>query len=96
VGALVFPYHVPASAIGRQNRQPPSDRITLACIGLGGRGKENLRSFMRHETCRVVAVCDVNANRLEEAKKIVDDHYGSTDCATYGDCRAVLARGDIE
>ncbi len=51
---------------------------------------------MRHETCRVVAVCDVNANRLEEAKKIVDDHYGSTDCATYGDCRAVLARGDIE
>lgn len=95
-GVLAFPYYVSASALGGENRPAASDRITLACIGLGGRGKENLRSFMGHETCRVVAVCDVNANRLEEAKKIVDDHCGNVDCATYGDYREVLARGDID
>lgn len=95
-GICAFPYIVPASVFGQSRTEAPSHRITIASIGLGGRGKENLRSFMGHATCRVVAVCDVNANRVEEAKKIVDDHYGSTDCATYGDYREVLARGDVD
>jgi len=30
----------------------------MACIGLGGRGKENLRSLMGDADCRIVAVCD--------------------------------------
>jgi len=51
---------------------------------------------MGHRNCRIVAVCDVNANRLEEARKIVNEHSGSTDCATYADYREVLARTDID
>jgi predicted dehydrogenase len=51
---------------------------------------------MGHRNCRIVAVCDVNANRLEEARKIVNEHYGSTDCATYTDYREVLARAEID
>ena len=68
----------------------------MACIGLGGRGKENLRSFMGNRDCRVVAVCDVNTNRLAEAQKIVNEHYGDAGCAAYGDYREVLARGDVD
>jgi len=68
----------------------------MACIGLGGRGKENLRSFIGHQNCRIVAVCDVNANRVEEAKKIVNDRLGSVACAAYRDYRDVLARSDID
>jgi predicted dehydrogenase len=68
----------------------------MACLGLGGRGKENLRSFMGHKGCRVVAVCDVNANRLAEAQKIVNEQYGDTGCAAHGDYREVLARGDVD
>jgi predicted dehydrogenase len=68
----------------------------MACLGLGGRGRENLRSFLGHRNCRVVAVCDVNGNRLEEARRIVNDHYSGTGCATHSDYRDVLARDDID
>jgi predicted dehydrogenase len=68
----------------------------MACIGVGGRGKQNLQSFIGHKNCRIVAVCDVNANRVEEAQKIVTNRYGNADCATYRDYREVLARGDID
>ncbi len=94
-GVCAFPCLVSASALG-QGGAAASDRITMACIGVGGRGKENLRSFLGHQNCRIVAVCDVNANRLREAKKIVDEQYGDAACAAYGDYREVLARGDID
>jgi len=95
-GICAFPYIVPASVFGQSRTEAPSNRITMACIGLGGRGKENLRSFLGHKNCRIVAVCDVNANRLEEARKIVNDQYGNSDCATYWDYREVLARDDVD
>ena len=91
-----FPYIVSASAFGSDGVEAPSDRIAMACIGVGGRGKENMRSFLGHRGCRVVAVCDVNANRLEEARKIVNEQYGDTSCAAYRDCRDALARADID
>ncbi|HON90414.1 MAG TPA: Gfo/Idh/MocA family oxidoreductase [Sedimentisphaerales bacterium] len=65
-------------------------------MGCGGRGRENLRSFMGHKDCQIVAVCDVNANRLAEARKIVDENYDDTGCVGYGDYREILARGDID
>jgi len=68
----------------------------MACMGCGGRGRENLRSFMGHKDCQIVAVCDVNANRLAEARKIVDENYDDTGCVGYGDYREILARGDID
>jgi len=91
-----LPSIVPATALGRGGVEAPSNRITMACIGVGGRGKENLRSFIGRQNCRIVAVCDVNANRVVEAKKIVNERYANADCATYRDYREVLARGDID
>jgi predicted dehydrogenase len=95
-GTLAFPYIVSSAALGQGGSVAASERITMACIGLGGRGKENMRSFMGHKNCRVVAVCDVQSNRTAESRKIVDDHYGDTACAAYGDYREVLARPDID
>ncbi len=95
-GIRALPFIVPASVLGQGGVEAPSNHITMACVGVGGRGKENLRSFIGHRNCRIVAVCDVNANRVEEARKIVNDHYGNADCATYRDYRDVLARGDID
>lgn len=94
-GACAFPYVVAAGALGHSG-VAPSERITMACIGLGGRGKENLRSFMGHKDCRIAAVCDVNANRLAEAQKIVNEQYGNADCAAYPDYREILVRDDVD
>ncbi|GIW98202.1 MAG: NADH-dependent dehydrogenase [Pirellulaceae bacterium] len=37
-----------------------------------------------------------NASRREEGKKLVDQHYGNTDCVTYRDFRELLDRRDID
>lgn len=45
---------------------------------------------------QVVAVCDVDRNHLEGARDAVNGKYGNSDCATYGDFRELIARGDID
>ncbi|MEM7235258.1 MAG: hypothetical protein AAF517_23970 [Planctomycetota bacterium] len=41
--AIAAPLVVPASLLGRDPKTPaPSERIAMACIGVGGRGGTNL------------------------------------------------------
>lgn len=51
---------VPGRVLGETGQVPPSEQITLACIGTGGQGLQNLRAFLEFPNVRVVAVCDVN------------------------------------
>ncbi|HMO84891.1 MAG TPA: Gfo/Idh/MocA family oxidoreductase [Lacipirellulaceae bacterium] len=51
------PYVVPATVFGAE---APSNRITLACIGVGNQGALILQRFLQRPGCQVVAVCDVN------------------------------------
>ncbi len=75
----------------------PSKQLTMGFIGVGTHGREvNLKSFLQHEDCRVVAVCDVFADRREQARKLVDDHYGTSGCAMIADFRELIARRDID
>jgi predicted dehydrogenase len=76
--------------------QPPSDRITLAAIGTGARGRFALSHFLEQKDVRVVAVCDCFAERRQMAKAAVDRHYGNTDCAAYRFHEQVLERKDID
>ncbi len=63
--------------------------------GPQGRGT-NLRRFLQHKAARVVAVCDVFADRRSKAKKMVDAHNGNRDCQAYGDFRELLADDAID
>ena len=54
-----------------------------------------MNAFLQYRT-RVVAVCDVIAQRREEAKKAVDEHYGAQDCRTFIDWRELIAQPDID
>ncbi|MBI5689980.1 MAG: Gfo/Idh/MocA family oxidoreductase [Verrucomicrobia bacterium] len=92
-GALAIACHpdlLPAAARGA------NEKITLGCIGVGGMGTGNLKNFLGLEDCRVVAVCDVQADRRAKARQLVDQKYGDQGCAAYGDFREVLARPDID
>ena len=61
-GATVAgPYVVPASALGADGRPPPSNRIAMGCIGLGGRGTVDMQEFLGRAESQVVALCDVDA-----------------------------------
>ncbi|MDX9726477.1 MAG: Gfo/Idh/MocA family oxidoreductase [Bacteroidales bacterium] len=81
----------------------PSDRINVAVIGLGRQTiNPNIPQFLKSDNATVVAVCDVDSWRLENARKQVDDFYtarkGSSykGCAVYGDFREVLIRKDVD
>ena len=51
---------VPRAALGGQGRTPPSDRLTVACIGVGSQGLRVMMDFLQHPDVQVVAVCDPN------------------------------------
>jgi predicted dehydrogenase len=95
-GAIAFPYFVSSSALGGGGRPAPSDRIVMGCIGMGGQGTGDMRGFLGKREAQVVAVCDVDKKHRDQAKKIVDEKYGNSDCKTYLDFRDLIERKDID
>ncbi len=93
---LAAPWFLPASALGRDGKTPPSERITLGVIGVGPRCTYDLQAMLKQQDVQCVAICDVQASRREAGKKLVDTHYQNKDCATYRDFRELLARRDID
>ncbi len=101
VGAgLSLPAIVPGTVFGNA---APSERITVACIGVGRMGMGDLREALGFKQVQVVAVCDVDSDRVKNAQKTVDSYYrdhgsgaGNDGCAGYGDFRDMLTRDDID
>jgi len=67
--AVAAPYIVPASVFGAEGKTAPSNRITMGCIGLGGRGTVDMQAFLGMDDVQIVALCDVDAgsDRYEDA-----------------------------
>ncbi len=95
--AAIAPSIVPASVLGLGGATPPSERITVGCIGIRGRGMHDLRWIIGNGDVQVVAICDLAKRQRVAIKKFVDEHYGNTDCKMYRDLREFLpARPDID
>ena len=88
------PLFVPSYVIGKN---APSERITVAFIGVGNQGANNLKGFLQLNDVQVTAVCDVNKASYgyktasqylgrEPAKKIVDDYYSKKTKGDYNGC----------
>ncbi|MFO1460082.1 MAG: Gfo/Idh/MocA family oxidoreductase [Verrucomicrobiota bacterium] len=80
---------VPRHVLGGPGFTAPNDLPTRAVIGTGGMGMGHVKSV--NTACKLVAVCDVDANHLAEAVKA-----GGPDCKGYRDFREVLARKDVD
>jgi predicted dehydrogenase len=96
IGAIAFPYIVPASVLGNNGDTAPSNRITMGCIGVGSQGTGNMKGFLSKDEVQIVAVCDVDRRHLDKAKWNVDDRYQNNDCKAYEDFRELIARDDID
>ncbi len=94
--ALALPTIIPAAALGRGGAVAPSERITLAAIGIGPRGRLVLESMLPEKDVQFIAICDVQASRRLAVKKMADEHYGNQDCAMLRDFRELLARPDLD
>ncbi|MCH7728999.1 MAG: Gfo/Idh/MocA family oxidoreductase, partial [Planctomycetes bacterium] len=95
---LAAPTIIAASALGGKKRAP-SDRITIGMIGIGRQARAyNLPWFLKSPETQVVALCDVDSWRLENAAETVRAHAGSVlkAVAIYRDFRDLLAEDSID
>ncbi|HPA19061.1 MAG TPA: Gfo/Idh/MocA family oxidoreductase [Verrucomicrobiae bacterium] len=102
--SLAAPAIIPARALGAAGKAPANNRINVALIGIGRQAYfANLPPFLAHPDTQVVALCDVDAWRLEQAAERVKTHYAKETgidswkgCFTHRDFREVLARKDVD
>ncbi len=91
------PYLVTASALGRDGKVAPSEKIIMAGIGIGGRGTHDLNWMIPEADVQFVAICDAKKAQREAVKNIIDTRYGNRDCKMYPDIRDFLAeRTDVD
>src|SRR3974377_2149147 len=81
--AVAAPCVLPSSALGL-GATPPSDRIGMGFVGLGGQGGGHLfggawtylpGGYLGRDDVQVLGVCDVQRKRAEEGKARVQRHY---------------------
>jgi predicted dehydrogenase len=68
-----------------------NDRINLALIGCGGRGRYDLGLALQNPGVNLAAVCDVYEPQAEKAKAL-----GGSNCRAYSDFRKLLEQKDID
>lgn len=83
---------VAAPAIHAQSK---AKQYRTALVGSGWWGMNILREAMAHGQTKVVALCDVDADKIELAAEEVQDN-SSDQPKTYGDFREMLDKEDIE
>jgi len=95
-----FPTIVPASVLGKN---APSNQINIAALGTGRISRSHdMPNVWKHNIARIMAVSDLDSNRMTDAKKLVNDHYSKKTgkaydgVATYGDYREALQNKDID
>jgi predicted dehydrogenase len=89
-GGVALPLFVSSGVLGLGESLPPSDRIGMGYIGLGGRGKQIFGAFGGNDTV-ALAVCDTWEQRRAAAAE-----RAGPQCKAYKDFREILDRKDID
>jgi predicted dehydrogenase len=100
LAAAAAPAIVPSSVFGQN---APSNRITIAAIGVGRISRiHDMFETFKYDHAQIVAVCDLDSNRVTSGQQFVNDAYAKksgrpyTGTTGHGDYREVLARRDID
>src|ERR1700739_4674400 len=68
-----FPTIVPSSVFGQNS---PSNRIHVGAIGVGRISRvHDLPAIWQFDQARIMAVCDLDSNRVEEGKALINGYY---------------------
>ncbi|NQT81027.1 MAG: Gfo/Idh/MocA family oxidoreductase [Candidatus Aminicenantes bacterium] len=103
VASVLAPTIVPSTVFGSS---APSNTMLMGCIGVGRQGQSDMQELIYRGLdagARVVAVCDVDAHRMEDAQWLAEKIYATElgkdsykGCTAYRDFRELLARKDID
>ena len=98
--SLGFPSIVPSTVFGKN---APSNRINIGAIGTGRISRDHdLPGVWKFDTAQVVAVCDVDSKRADDAKTLVNGYYTKKTgkefdgVTVYTDYRELLKQKDID
>lgn len=97
--ATLAPLILPACITTRKTTQ--NSLVNMAFVGMGVQNRGLLGNFL-HRNVKVVAVCDVDTHRREDAVKMVEAFHaskperGSSACKGYKDFREVVALKDVD
>ncbi len=108
--AMAAPTFVPASALGRDGRTSPNERITIGVVGLGSRSFNLIDELIRHADAQIVMICDVDSFHYRDRPWGEGPKYGvepgkerieskspsSVGLTTTADFREVCAAEDVD
>ena len=94
--AVAAPALVPGHVLGLNGEIPPSEKIVMGGIGIGGRGGHDLSVLLKEKTAKFVAIANVLKTRRQQVKEMVDNFYKNQDCVMYWDMFELLDRQDID
>jgi len=94
--AVGMPTIIPASALGKNGAVAPSNRIVLGGIGIGPRGREDLKAFLGNPDVQFVMIADCQKVRQDLVRVQANRHYKNEDCLQTRDMYEVLGRDDID
>lgn len=100
-GAIIIPTIVPSSVFGKN---APSNKINIGQIGCGRIARSHdMPGTMQHDIARMIAVSDVDSNRMADGKKLVEAFYNkktgsgnAMDVKMYADYKEMLQNKDID
>jgi predicted dehydrogenase len=100
-GAAFLPTIISASLFGKD---APNNKIQIGQIGCGRIAHDmDMKGLLKHDSARIVAVCDLDSKRLQHAKEYVESAYarktGSDKAVavkTYGDYRELVKDGRVD
>jgi predicted dehydrogenase len=100
-GAIMVPSIVPASVFGKS---APSNKINVGQIGCGRIARDHdMPGTMQHDVARMIAVCDLDSNRMKDGKKLVEKYYSRkkgkdnyVDVKMYENFQDMLSNPDID
>lgn len=100
---LAGPLLVSSAARADDKKAPANDRLGLGFIGVGTQNRGHLNHFLGQKDVQVLAVCDVDTKRRENAQKVTEERYADQtksgqykSCAAFNNYRDLLERPDID
>jgi predicted dehydrogenase len=100
-GTMIIPTIVPSTVFGKN---APSNKITVGQIGCGRIARSHdMPGVWQYDAAQFVAVSDLDSNRMEDGKKLVEDYYNkktgsnnAVDVKMYADYKEMLLNKEID
>ena len=97
-GIIILPTIVPSTVFVKN---APSNRINVGAIGTGRISRDHdMQGVLKYNNARIVAVCDLDSNRVSDAKQLVEGAYAKKGIqqavSTYGNYIELLENKEID